>query len=266
MVPSALRPLRGSRWTSSKETSLIKKTEWIEEVYLALGAKVHAFAGTFWRTTRGMFVPKDHVLVHDPKVEFEGVWLGKPDENGASKHLPLGWVTNVHQWKYSFDEDEKKMHRHEHVDRFTIVQLTGKKITVENRRYYETDEGWWLRDIDSTITDPGPVIVLSTLVGPRSDDSSTIFNLFSSFSYVLLSLLPDLVNLLLDRQVVEAGNRQAQKQANPAIQCHESLAISTLDLVGRTLDRGRIGNAPMRRHRLAGPDWGKPLSPRCRRR
>ncbi len=134
------------------ETSLIEK-RMVKGFYLALDAKIHAFAGNFWRTTRGMFVPKDHILVHDPKVEFEGVWVG---HEGETRHLPLGWVTNVHQWKYTIDDDHQKVHRHEHVDRFTIVQLTGKKVTVENRRYYETDEGWWLRDIDSTITDPGP--------------------------------------------------------------------------------------------------------------
>jgi hypothetical protein len=134
------------------ETSLIEK-RMVKGFYLALDAKVHAFAGSFWRTTRGMYVPKDHILVHDPKVEFEGVWIG---HEGETRHLPLGWVTNVHQWKYTIDDDKKKAHRHDHVDRFTIVQLTGKKVTVENRRYYETDEGWWLRDIDCTITEPGP--------------------------------------------------------------------------------------------------------------
>jgi hypothetical protein len=46
--------------------------------------------------------------------------------------------------------------RGEHVDRFTIVQLTGKKEEIEQRTYYETDEGWWLRDFDGTITKPDP--------------------------------------------------------------------------------------------------------------
>jgi hypothetical protein len=138
------------------ETSLIEK-RMVKGFYLALDTKIHAFAGSFWRTTRGSYVMKDHILVHDPKVEFEGVWMGPHAKEGDTRHLPLGWVTNVHQWKYQIDDDHQKVHRHEHVDRFTIVQLTGKKQLVENRRYYETDEGWWLRDIDSTITEPGPV-------------------------------------------------------------------------------------------------------------
>ncbi len=133
------------------ETSLIVQ-RMVKGFYLGLDKEVHAFAGTFWRTTRGMFVPKEHVLVHDPKVEFEGVWLNAP---GETRHLPLGWITNPHQWKYTL-EDDAKMHRHEHVDRFTIVQLTGKKVVIENRKYWETEEGWWMRDMDGTVANPRP--------------------------------------------------------------------------------------------------------------
>jgi len=48
------------------------------------------------------------------------------------------------------------MHRREHVDRFTIVQLTGKKRTFEDKTYWETAEGWWMRAVDGTMTNPGP--------------------------------------------------------------------------------------------------------------
>jgi hypothetical protein len=132
------------------ETSLIVQ-RMVKGFYLGLDKEVHAFSGIFWRTTRGMFVPKEHVLVHDPKVEFEGVWLNGP---GETRHLPLGWITNPHQWKYTFDDG--KMHRNEHVDRFTIVQLTGKKQVVEDKSYWETAEGWWMRAMDGTVTNPGP--------------------------------------------------------------------------------------------------------------
>jgi hypothetical protein len=133
------------------ETSLIDK-RMVKGFYLALDTSVHAFAGNFWRTTRGMFVPKEHVLVHDPKVEFEGVWFNKA---GETRHMPLAWITNPHQWKYTID-DGGKVHRHDHVDRFTIVQLTGKKQIVDNKKYWETDDGWWMRDMDGTYADPLP--------------------------------------------------------------------------------------------------------------
>jgi hypothetical protein len=132
------------------ETSLIVQ-RMVKGFYLGLDKEVHPFGGTFWRTTRGMFVPKEHVLVHDPKVEFEGVWLNAP---GETRHLPLGWITNPHQWKYTLD-GESKMHRNDHVDRFTIVQLTGKKQVVEGKSYWETAEGWWMRAMDGTVTNPG---------------------------------------------------------------------------------------------------------------
>ena len=48
------------------------------------------------------------------------------------------------------------MHRNEHVDRFTIVQLTGKKQVVDDKTYWETAEGWWMRAMDGTVTNPGP--------------------------------------------------------------------------------------------------------------
>ena len=132
------------------ETSLIVQ-RMVKGFYLGLDTEIHAFSGTFWRTTRGMFVPKEHVLVHDPKVEFEGVWLNAP---GETRHLPLGWITNPHQWKYTFDDS--KMRRNEHVDRFTIVQLTGKKQVADDKTYWETAEGWWMRAMDGTVTNPGP--------------------------------------------------------------------------------------------------------------
>jgi lipoprotein-anchoring transpeptidase ErfK/SrfK len=135
------------------ETSLIEK-RMVKGFYLALDTKVKAFAGNFWRTTRGKFVSKEHVLVHDPKVEFEGVWLDKPGADGVTRHLPLAWVTNPHQWRYKIDDDGKKVHRNEHVDRFTILQLTGKKQVIDNKKYWETEEGWWFRDMDGTVANP----------------------------------------------------------------------------------------------------------------
>ncbi|MDP9033702.1 MAG: L,D-transpeptidase [Myxococcota bacterium] len=132
------------------ETSLIVQ-RMVKGFYLGLDKVVPAFSGSFWRTTRGMFVPKEHVLVHEGKTEFDGVWLHAP---GETRHLPLGWITNPHQWKYTLDDS--KMRRREHVDRFAIVQLTGKKQAVDGSAYWETADGWWMRGMDGTVTNPGP--------------------------------------------------------------------------------------------------------------
>jgi hypothetical protein len=164
------------------ESALIDE-RMVRGFYLALDEEVHSHAGHFWRSQRGMFVPKEFILVHEPKVELEGVWLDAPratdseggsagvlparrptDSEGGSAgvlparrpiHLPLGWITNPHQWKYTL-ADDGKMRRHEHVDRFAVVELTGKKQVVEEKAYWETTEGWWMREMDGTLTGPAP--------------------------------------------------------------------------------------------------------------
>jgi len=99
-------------------------------------------------------VPTEDILVHKSVTEFEGVNLASATE---TRKLPLGWVTSPKAWKYTYDADKKKVKRNDHVDRFTITQLTGNKVELEFKRYYETTDGWWLREIDGTITEPGPI-------------------------------------------------------------------------------------------------------------
>ncbi|WP_394843961.1 L,D-transpeptidase [Pendulispora brunnea] len=113
--------------------------------YLSLDKEVKLPAGKMWRTTDGYFAPTDHLLVHKPTTEFEGVWVGHDDEK---RKLPLGFITHPRAWRYQYDEAEKKVRRNENVPRFTIVQLTGKKVIVEERAYYETTDGYWMKDLD----------------------------------------------------------------------------------------------------------------------
>ncbi|MCW5835795.1 MAG: L,D-transpeptidase [Labilithrix sp.] len=129
--------------------------------YLALDKSLSTASGKFWRNTAGFLAPADHILVHKATTEFEGVKIGA---EGEKRHLPLGWVVSPRAHRYRIEEgdptraDEKngKLKRGDPLDRFTIAQLTGKSVTIEGRGYFETDEGWWLRDIDAAVTRPGP--------------------------------------------------------------------------------------------------------------
>lgn len=124
--------------------------------YLGLDQQLSTPSGRFWRTTAGFLVPSDHVLVHKPTTEFEGVRIGAP---GEARHLPLGWVTSPRARRYYVDgppESPERVRRGDPIDRFTIVQLTGKRSVYESRAYYETDEGFWIRDLDTTQARPGP--------------------------------------------------------------------------------------------------------------
>jgi hypothetical protein len=121
--------------------------------YLSLDKRVSLYSGRFWRTAAGLYAPAEHVVVHEPKTEFEGVHVGDADEK---RKLPIGFVLGLHAKQYRFVDGDPKPKRGEHVDRFTIVGLTGQKKVFEDRSYYETQDGWWTRDVDGTLTKPGP--------------------------------------------------------------------------------------------------------------
>jgi hypothetical protein len=121
--------------------------------YLALDEEVHAFAGKFWRTTRGSYIPFDHILRHRSKTEFDGVWVGHDDE---PRKVPLGFSLRPGARQYSFPVQGEAPKRGDKMPRFTIAALTGNQVVSEGRKFYETTEGWWLRDLDGTFTRPGP--------------------------------------------------------------------------------------------------------------
>jgi hypothetical protein len=124
--------------------------------YLSLDQELSTMSGKFWRNTAGFLAPSDHLLVHKATTEFEGVDFQK---EGEKRHLPLGWVTSPKARHYFITEEDEKngrARRGDPIDRFTILQLTGKKKVLEDRNFYETEEGWYLRDIDGTQARPGP--------------------------------------------------------------------------------------------------------------
>jgi hypothetical protein len=137
------------------ESNLIE-TRMVRGFYLALDQQVHAFSGKMWRTTAGQFTPADHVLVHKPTTEFRGVWVGHDDER---RKLPLAWLYGKKARKYHIEDGRAR--GGDHLERFTIVHLTGQSQTIDGRGYFETDEGFWIRDYDGTVaraTKPPPDI------------------------------------------------------------------------------------------------------------
>jgi L,D-transpeptidase catalytic domain len=107
----------------------------------------------FWHTVKGLFVREDHIMVHDVKVEFQGINLAAP---GETKHLPLAFILGFHTHPQKIGDDQKIHHSSDHIDRFSIVQLTGKKQFINFHDYYEMADGTYLRDIDMTLTKPNP--------------------------------------------------------------------------------------------------------------
>jgi len=122
--------------------------------YLALDGESHRRGGgKLWRTTNNEYVPQQFILTHPFKTDFQGVDFRDANE---TRKLPLGWILNPRAWKYEMDADGKKVHRKDHVARFTIVELTGKEVVIDNRHYWETKDGFWMKDVEGTRTKPGP--------------------------------------------------------------------------------------------------------------
>jgi hypothetical protein len=125
----------------------------------------------YWRTARGLIVPYEHILVHEPKEDMKGIWLNAPGQN---LKLPFAFVTafKAHKYKVTLpdggapgpkkDEKGKPQARAKRLsdafDRWQAVQLTGKVVFDEHfREYYELADGsGYLRDSDISEAVPGP--------------------------------------------------------------------------------------------------------------
>jgi lipoprotein-anchoring transpeptidase ErfK/SrfK len=138
------------RFDDLKGESNLIAMRMLKGFYLSLDRKIDARSGTFWHTASGFMAPKDHLIVHEAKTEFEGVVLDAPDEK---RKLPLAFVvgTKARTCDVDGEAEGKKVRRGDKIDRFTILSLTGKKQTVDDRVYHETDKGFWVRDIDVAV-------------------------------------------------------------------------------------------------------------------
>jgi hypothetical protein len=143
------------------ESSLVAM-RMLKGFYLSLDRKIETPSGVFWHTMSGFMAPKDHLIVHAPKTEFEGVVLdGPPDaapDGGADggvgdekMKLPLAFVIGTRARTCSPDPDAKRVRRGDKIDRFSILALTGKRQVIEDRVYHETEKGFWVRDIDVAV-------------------------------------------------------------------------------------------------------------------
>jgi hypothetical protein len=67
----------------------------------------------------------------------------------------VGFITALKASKYEFDEERTKVSVKGSIARFTAVGLTGVTVSHKTVIYRQTNEGWWMKGIDGTFTDPG---------------------------------------------------------------------------------------------------------------
>ena len=120
--------------------------------YLALDRQVDARSGLFWHTASGFLAPKDHLIVHEPKTEFDGIVLDGAGSDDQRK-LPVAFIVGTRARQTELDPSDKTdgVKRGDKIERFSILNLTGKHEALFDRVYHETDKGFWVRDIDVAV-------------------------------------------------------------------------------------------------------------------
>jgi hypothetical protein len=138
----------------------------VKGFYLSLDHEFDAAGTHWWKTVGNMSAPADRILLQKPITDYHGVWLGQDAATFATADvpsrridkLPVGFVLH-HTKRWTLDASRKVLAVAPNsgpLNRFDAVGLTGEKARVGGIEYWETDEGWWLRSIDSTKTEPGP--------------------------------------------------------------------------------------------------------------
>jgi hypothetical protein len=138
----------------------------VKGFYLSLDKELTVSGIKWWKTVDGLITPSYRIFVPPkPGSEFHGVWLGKDAASYATKNnparridkLPMAFVLNGHAHKWQLDPARKHVSTVEgELDHFQAVGLTGEVLNLGGYEFWETDEGWWLRGIDMTRTDPSP--------------------------------------------------------------------------------------------------------------
>jgi hypothetical protein len=136
----------------------------VKGFFLSLDHKFPAAGYQWWKTVAGLVAPFDRVFVSHPATDFHGVWLGKDDGTFPTKTIPARRIDKLPvafalRGGHHYTLDEK--HKHASVtdgavERFEAIGLTGEVANVAGTEFWETDEGWWMRAIDGTKTEPGP--------------------------------------------------------------------------------------------------------------
>ncbi len=101
----------------------------------------------WYKTTHGLIAPADRMII--PKTpNLKGFEL--PD--GVTQ---VGFIKSVKAFKYDWPADDKVPKRNGKLKRFTSFGLSGKTRLYKKNRFRETVDGWWMKGLHGTYTDPG---------------------------------------------------------------------------------------------------------------
>lgn len=102
----------------------------------------------WYKTTAGLVAPSDRMYITKPPSS-----KGIDVPEGVKQ---VGFITALKASKYEFDEERKKVSVKGSIARFSAFGLTGVTVSHKTVIYRQTTDGWWMKGIDGTFTEPGP--------------------------------------------------------------------------------------------------------------
>jgi lipoprotein-anchoring transpeptidase ErfK/SrfK len=116
--------------------------------YVAIDRQFNWNNRNWYKTTAALVAPADRLSIREPPA-FKGVEL-----TGPEPVQPVAFILGTKAWKYDVDPDKSRATPTAPVERFTGAILTGRVVPIGNTVFRETKEGWWMRTLDGTYTDP----------------------------------------------------------------------------------------------------------------
>ena len=122
------------RFDDLKGDSELVAQRMLKGFYLSLDKKIDGRSGVFWHTMSGLLAPKDHLIVHEPKTEFDGVMLDAAGPAGQEpRKLPLAFVISTKAHATTLDGPEATTG--DKIERFSIIAVTGKRQRIHDHVY-----------------------------------------------------------------------------------------------------------------------------------
>lgn len=122
--------------------------------YIAVD-KTFSWNGRSWyKSTKGLVAPADRFW-QTSASKFKGTKI-----DGETIKLPLAWVPGHREKTGTFEIDEAtnsvKPKAGGTVERFGMLQLTGKKLEIRGTSYSQVSDGSWVKTKFVRVTEPGP--------------------------------------------------------------------------------------------------------------
>ncbi|MET0594738.1 MAG: L,D-transpeptidase [Polyangiaceae bacterium] len=117
--------------------------------YVAIDRQFNWNSRNWYKTTNALVAPADRLMIREPPT-FKGLEL-----TGTEAVQPAAFILSTKAWKYEVDPEKRSARPIAQIDRFTGAALTGRTVPIGNTVFRETKDGWWMRTLDGTYTDPG---------------------------------------------------------------------------------------------------------------